>query len=32
VTLDELELPQRSKVYTTGESEIYYHDESEAQR
>lgn len=27
--LDELELPQRSKIYTTGESAIYYHDEEE---
>jgi uncharacterized membrane protein len=30
--LDELELSQRSKVYTTGESVIYYHRESEGQR
>ncbi|EMA44808.1 DUF2206 domain-containing protein [Halococcus saccharolyticus] len=32
-TLDELELPQRSKVYTTGESTVYYHNGSaESQR
>lgn len=28
-TLDELELPQRSKVYTTGESTVYYYNGSE---